>query len=727
MKKIINLFIVLFLFLAVIIIIFLSTSGIETTKFNKLISQKVNNANENISLSFNTIKFKLDLSEIDLFLEAKKPKVNFNGTIIPVKNIKVYINFFSLLKSENKIEKININLEQINIQQIKNISPILKPSNMTSFINNRITNGLLNTKIEIYFDKNNQLENFIARGSVSELKILIKKDTYLENTKFRFFADNSDVIINDFTSNIGPLKIDKGDIKIQISNEIILETNFSSNIQYNYEFKKYLSFVKNQSFIKNVSNLEANLDNNLSIHFDKTYKVKKYAFKNRGKIISANYKSKNIKENLFSKLNFENLRIVDTEVKTILSSDKKNINLQGKYSFNNNNFLNFNLENEFNREILNLKLDAEYKQDLKIDIINYNKSKDNIANIYLDASKKKDDFVLNKIDFKEGKNFISVEGVKFQKKVISSLEKISIKTFSDNKKNNEFTISNGKSILITGKKFDARNLPKILNIKNSKNNLPNLTKDIKVELKSVIVPLSEKLKNFRLIGKIESGKFIKISSKGDFGNNNFLDISMKNDKKKQIKYLEIYSDITQPLLTEYSFFKGLTGGKLLYTSVISENSTNSKLKIENFKVINAPGMVKLLSLADLGGLADLAEGEGISFEVLDINMNKTGEILNYSEILAIGPSISVLMEGYQDKNVTSLRGTLVPAKTLNQMISKIPVIGDIVIPKEVGEGLFGISFKMKGPPGKIKTSINPIRTITPRFIQKILDKNRKSK
>ena len=56
------------------------------------------------------------------------------------------------------------------------------------------------------------------------------------------------------------------------------------------------------------------------------------------------------------------------------------------------------------------------------------------------------------------------------------------------------------------------------------------------------------------------------------------------------------------------------------------------------------------------------------------------------------------------------------------MISKIPVLGDLVIPKEVGEGLFGISFKMKGPKGNIKTSINPIRTLTPRFIQKIIDK-----
>ena len=58
------------------------------------------------------------------------------------------------------------------------------------------------------------------------------------------------------------------------------------------------------------------------------------------------------------------------------------------------------------------------------------------------------------------------------------------------------------------------------------------------------------------------------------------------------------------------------------------------------------------------------------------------------------------------------------------MISKIPVIGKIVIPKEVGEGLFGISFKMKGAPGKIRTTVNPIKTLTPRFIQKALKKSK---
>ena len=247
-------------------------------------------------------------------------------------------------------------------------------------------------------------------------------------------------------------------------------------------------------------------------------------------------------------------------------------------------------------------------------------------------------------------------------------------------------------------------------------------------MKNIDTPLSKKLKNFRLIGIIEKGKFVKISSKGDFGNNKFLDISMKNDKKNKKKYLEIYSDLPQPLLSEYSFFKGLSGGILTFSSIIEGDTSSSKLVIDNFKLVNAPGVVKLLSLADLGGLADLAEGEGLSFEKMEINMSNDKGFLKLNELYAVGPSISVLMEGYKEAGgLTSLKGTLVPAKNLNKLLSKIPVIGNIIIPQEVGEGLFGVSFKMKGTPGKMKTSINPIKTLTPRFITKALEKSKKAK
>ena len=184
----------------------------------------------------------------------------------------------------------------------------------------------------------------------------------------------------------------------------------------------------------------------------------------------------------------------------------------------------------------------------------------------------------------------------------------------------------------------------------------------------------------------------------------------------------------QPLLSEYSFFKGLTGGGLNFSSVIENDLNSSILTIENFKVVNAPGVVKLLSLADFGGLADLAEGEGLSFEKLEIKMTTDKGFLKLNELYAVGPSISVLMEGYKEENgLTSLRGTLVPAKNLNKLLSKIPVIGKIIIPKDIGEGLFGVSFKIKGMPNKMKTTINPIKTLTPRFITKILEKNKKTK
>ena len=47
--------------------------------------------------------------------------------------------------------------------------------------------------------------------------------------------------------------------------------------------------------------------------------------------------------------------------------------------------------------------------------------------------------------------------------------------------------------------------------------------------------------------------------------------------------------------------------------------------------MNAPGVVKLLYLADFGGLADLAEGEGLSFEKMEMKMSTDKRFLNYED------------------------------------------------------------------------------------------------
>ena len=140
-----------------------------------------------------------------------------------------------------------------------------------------------------------------------------------------------------------------------------------------------------------------------------------------------------------------------------------------------------------------------------------------------------------------------------------------------------------------------------------------------------------------------------------------------------------------------------------------------------------PALAKLLSLASLQGIADTLTGEGIRFTDFEMSFVNEGNLMTIKEIYAIGPAISILMEGYIEKNkLISLRGTLVPATTINRTIASIPLIGDILIGKKVGEGVFGVSFKIKGPTKKLKTTVNPIKTLTPRFITRTLEKIKKN-
>ena len=686
MKKISISIFLIFLIILIITVTILSTVGIETKRFNNLVTQKINKNNNKISLNLNSIKFKLDIEEISLFLETKNPKIVYRNVDIPAENIKVYINFLSLINQKNEIEKISLVFNQIDINQIKKVSKTLKPSNFVRFLKTKAKKGKLNSEIEIYLNDKNQLDNFIARGSISDLEIENFKNLNLKESSFTFFADKTDILLKNFKSKSNFFEINDGDLKMNISSGISLISNFKTKIKYDFNSKSNKDLFSDFKYFNNIVELKAELSNNLSINLDETYKLQSYNFKNSGKITKATFDSKNILRNGLIKKNVSLLSLIDANITTNFKSKENFIELDGKYSLNKGNLLDFKLKNSFKKDLMNLSLDAEYDDLVEIDLINY-KKKNVVANINLNLIKQKENLKIKNVNFKEGKNQILISGAKFKKGKFSSLEKISVKTTKGNKKNNDFLLSYGKQILIDGSQFDARNIPKILS-KRDNNKLKNINKEIEINLGNIYAPMSEILKDFKLIGKIEKGKFVKISSKGDFGGGNFLDIKMKNDKKNNKKYLEVYSDITKPLLTEYNFFKGLTGGKLLFTSIIDTNSTKSNLKIENFKVINAPGMVKLLTLADLGGLADLAEGDGISFKVLEINMEKNKDILKLNEILALGPSISVLMEGYQDQALTSLRGTLVPAKTLNKLISKIPVLGDIVIPKEVGEGLY---------------------------------------
>ena len=723
MKKIIaNLFLIL-IFIFGILILTLSSIGIKTNKFNKLIISEVSQ-NKNINLELDEIKFKIDLKKFNLFLETQNPKINYKNIFVPIQSIKIYIDFLSLVNLSLKIEKTNITLKELDIDELNKLSIVIKPSNFKNLLNNKIKEGKLISEIDVFFTEQGTLKNFIAKGTVKNLKAEILNNIYISKVNLSFFADKNDILIQNFFGNIEGIKVSDGDIKLNLDNGIKLNSNFVTKINLDEQLSnKYLKFLKKYNLNFKIKNLNANLNNYLFINLDNTYKVKDYNYNFSGNLKESRLEFPDpIKNNYFSD-EIKKVYFSESPIKMEFKQKDISLNYNGKYSFNNIDFLKMNLNSSYKNEITNIKLDLDYANSFELDFINYKKNINSISNFFLDLTKKKNDIKIKKLDYKEKNNFIKIVDLKLNKSKILSFKKIEIKT-----PNNDFVIFNDKKISIKGNNFDATQFVKLLSKQSNGNEFEKISGEIEIDFKDIKVPFSEKIKNFKLLGEINKGRFIKISSKGDYGNDNYLDISMKKDKNSSKKFLEIYSDLSRPLLTEYSFFKGLSGGKLLFTSIIDERNSSSKLVIEDFKVVNAPGVIKLLSLADLGGLADLAEGEGLSFDVLEISMEKDKNFLKINEILALGPSMSVIAEGYQDGNgLTSLRGTLVPAKTLNKIISKIPIIGNIVIPKEVGEGLFGISFKMKGPKDKIKTTINPLRTITPRFIQKIIDRNKATK
>ncbi len=713
-----------------IFITILSITGLETDRFNEIISQKIVENNNKVSVKLQKIKFKIDIKKLSLFVETNGPTVIYKNIEIPIKNIKAYLDLASFFSSKVNVNKIVILSNELNIQKLKRILIKVKPSNLNSLIVNKVNKGKLFTEIELYLNKKQEISNIITRGKVRELEIVLHDELKFKNSNFDFFADNTDILIKNINGNSDGIFVENGNLQINKGNEINIKSDFDTKLSLSEKnISNYLLYLNIKEILQKKIIINANIKHFLDLSLDKTFKLKKYDYKNKGEANQLFFILNNSIKNIILEKDINQLYFKNITFDTNLNSkDQNELLVNGLYSFENKEFKNFDIINKFSKKIHNIILDVDFNPSLNFEFLNYKKKNDEDSKIYLNLQKKGLVNIVNELKYTEKNNLISIKKLKLDKKKFVSLEKIKVKTFKDNKINNNFEIDFGKEIKIFGDKFDATNLNRYLNQSSNNNNLRKINKKIDIDLKTINTPLSKKLKNFKLIGKIEKGKFIKISSKGDFGNDKFLDISLRKDKNSNKKYLEIYSDLPQPLLSEYNFFKGLSDGTLTFTSIIDDNSSTSKLIIENFKVKDAPGLIKLLSLADFGGLADLTKGEGLSFSRMEIKMSNDKNLLKLNELYAVGPSISVLMEGYKDKKgLISLRGTLVPAKNLNRFLSKIPVIGDIIIPKQIGEGLFGISFKIKGLPGKTKTTINPIKTLTPRFITKALEKSKSSK
>ena len=108
-------------------------------------------------------------------------------------------------------------------------------------------------------------------------------------------------------------------------------------------------------------------------------------------------------------------------------------------------------------------------------------------------------------------------------------------------------------------------------------------------------------------------------------------------------------DKAEPIISRYKFIKGFEDGILDFNSIQKDDQINSVLKIYDFKLKELPTLTKILTLASLQGIADILSGEGIRFDEFEMNFTSKDNLMTINEIYAIGPAISILMNGYIEK------------------------------------------------------------------------------
>ena len=729
----------------------LKSKNIFSFEFSQ--NKKIKNIKIDSILNFDEIYFNEKYQNI-IFLKNGTIYCNYENGLF-TGDLNSNFHFYDNLNLNNDFENNNLKLsfkgqdnQKLKINgNISNGKTLLDPKIFQNLIDldfNLLSDKKINfhTNNTFKFELNNsKIENYLIDSEINIDKLELNKQIqdifYLKNIKTKFnFGDKFLKIdlksnysflnknLNDESNNnILNLKFDKNHTKIS-DLEIFVQTD--NNYINTKELKKYINFYEMDNFIEDqIINLNSNFKLNASLD-------DKFNIKNTSVISNLGFDSLNInyKSNLIKKYigNYENkLSIKNPKILFEYSNDLINLQIDGKYLLKNkedNFFIKFEgNKNDF--EFYSL-LDL-YSSSLNFDQVKYSKRKNIQSKLEVLINNSQSKLNLEKIDFTENENNISIKNLVLSDNLkIQSVDKIDINFLNTNDVKNKFTIKkNSNNYNLIGSQIDGEKIVEILLKRGGQNKVSNFFQNINtaviLNLDKIYLEKNEYLKKFIGEFEIKNNKIILAKANAVLNNKNKFSYSYRTTSKNE-KITNIVIEEPKPFINNYKFIKGFEEGVLKLNSTKIDSTSRSNLKITNFKVKKVPVLAKILTLASLQGIADLLTGEGIRFDEFEMDFKTKNNLIEIDEMYALGPAISIMMEGYIEKDrLTSLKGTLVPATTINKTISKIPLIGDILVGSKTGEGVFGVSFKIKGAPNDLKSTVNPIKTLTPRFITRTLE------
>ena len=733
---------------ALIIIIFITlillSYGISTDKFNNNIITQIEKRIPNSKANFKEANISLDIFTLGLKIKINKPEILVDRQSINLKSFTIFSDLKSSFEEKYLLQKIEIHFDDNKILDLKKTSLIKKVPvlDQTKFLD-----GIANGNLVIdQFQKQKASTNFT--GELKNVSIDIYEDVpFIKNFTSNIDFENNKITLSEVVGVFGTFDIKSDEVSYSIDDRelrgnIIIDGQLKSSLNLNKISTSLINL--NLEKIKDIGG-QLTLNSNLDIKFDNNFKVIKdktqfnlnttnlnfkysdqyeFDFKNINSLIKFDRKGQLVANGDFVLNNKKNNFAINRKSSKDFFDIKLNgeINLKETF-FKKNDFLikdnlDYNIKTklkDFKKFNIETSLDLS-NSEVDLSLFNYTKNKGVNSKLNFIFYKNNKNIKISKLNFVSKNDLINIQSIYLD-------EKFNLKDFDNIKinlgDNNKLRVTkNKRNYLIKGEKLDLR---RVLNQRGKNKDVEfnsMIDGSLKVDLKRIFLP-GASLINYKNTSLVKKGTITKLNSFANFDDLTTFSHEVKNNKAGN-KELIIRSDKAKPFLSNYEFLKGLEKGTLDIRRVtLSKDFSVTEIKINNFYLKEMSILTNILSIASLTGVLDILEGKGIFFKEAYLKYELKNNELKIIECYGTGPSLGFIIDGRVGAdNFTSLYGSLAPANTINNIIRGIPIIGKVLTGKK-GDGIFGASFKIKGTK-ELKTEVNPIRTITPRFVQRFL-------
>ncbi|MDB9819270.1 hypothetical protein OAC07_01755 [Candidatus Pelagibacter sp.] len=730
MKRIIKILVILIITLAAIVI-YLSIYGIKTEKFNNEIKKNVSKINKNINLSLNEVNYLLNPLDFSINISSKNPKILLGDKSLNLSDITTNISLRSFINNQFSIDDLKISTKEIQIKDLISLIRTIKGSPQLFVLESITKEGLISANIDLTFELDGKIKNdYQINGAVKEAKFNIFNQMEIENLNLLFDISKNQLTLRKVKTDLNNIRLRSSLIQIEEKKNIFFVDGKVISDQQNFDINKLKPILGNLLNTIEIEKIDFKSINTFSFNLNKNFKLNDLKIETNLNLENLEIVKNPLNLKPFLPNYTKQVKLEDHKIKIKLTKDILDIKGEGDiYIGDELEKLSYNIINNDGKIAFDTKLNIK-SNPLIINFLDYKKKKGDSSDILLKGIyKKNEELIFQTISITEKNNQILIKDLLFSKNLkIKDFDYVKLDYRNKNNLINEIELKRNKSnFSIKGKSFDATQLINNgMNDDESSTIFENFNSKFDIKIDTTFINKNDYTKNLFGNFSFKENKLDKLNLESTFSNNKKMNLSIETNKQKET-ITKFFSNYPKPLIKRYEFIKGFEEGYLNFNSIKKDGVSNSVLIIDNFKVKEVPVFAKLLSLASLQGIADLLTGEGIRFTDFEMIYSSQKGLTTIEEMYAIGPAISILMDGYiSSKKLVSLRGTLVPATTINRSIASIPLLGKILIGDKTGEGVFGVSFKIKGPPKNLSTTVNPIKTLTPRFITRTLKKIKKN-